>query len=99
MTATAATSTYTGVVRVLDARLGWLLDVGKGELVVTDPGVPAWSGTITVSSGSCLEAKSLTTLVELDGGSRGRAQVGPKLDDAGPGMIRVKVVGLGEPPF
>ncbi|MFO7548489.1 MAG: hypothetical protein R6X29_06435 [Acidimicrobiia bacterium] len=99
MTTTAPTSTYVGVVRVLDAGLGWLLDVGKGELSVTDPDVPAWSGTLTVSSGSCLEAKSLTTIVELNDGSRGRAQVGPKLDDAGPGMIRVKVVGLAEPPF
>ena len=95
MTTTDQTTAYAGVLRVLDANLGWLLDVGKGELAVTDPDIPAWEGTLTVSEGSALESKSITATVETGDGSRSTAQVGPKVEGAGPGMIKVKVVGLG----
>ena len=95
MTTTETTTAYSGVLRVLDANLGWLLDVGKGEIALTDPDIPAWAGTLTVSQGSALESKSITATVETGDGSRGMAQVGPKVDGAGPGMIKVKVVGLG----
>lgn len=95
MTMTQESTSYTGVLRVLDPNTLWLLDVGKGDLEMIDPDIPSWGGTLTVSAGSALHSKSITATVELGDGSRARAQVGTKVEDAGPGMIKVKVVGLG----
>lgn len=89
---------YDGKARILD-RNGMMLDVGKAELTETDAGSGAWSGTLRVFAGSCLQAKSLTVLVELSDGSRTLAQVGPKAADAGDDLVLVKVVGIDPVPF
>lgn len=89
---------YAGKARVLD-RNGMMLDVGKAELAETDAEAGAWEGTLRVFGGSCLQAKSLTSLVELADGSRALAQVGPKTADADGDLILVKVVGIDPAPF
>jgi hypothetical protein len=96
MTDTA--SGYEGIARILD-RNGILLDVGKGWFSVDEDEPRAWSGTLRVFTGSCLEARSLTTLVELDDGSRTLAQVGPKQADLDGDLVALKVVGIDPPPF
>ena len=93
---TTSTMTYTGKARILD-RNGMLLDVGKAELSATDEWT--WSGTLRVFVGSCLQDKSLTTIIEVDGGRRALAQVGPKVADAGKDLILVRVVGIDPVPF
>ena len=75
-----------------------MLDVGKAVLAEADPG-PGWDGVIKVYKGSCLEAKSLTALIELDDGTRALAQVGPKLASLAEDLIDVKVVGIDPTPF
>jgi hypothetical protein len=89
---------YAGKARILD-RNGMMLDVGKAELAVTDADSGAWSGTLRVFTGSCLQAKSLTALVELADGGRALAQVGPKTADAEGDLVLVKVVGIDPVPF
>jgi len=91
-------ATYSGKARVLD-RNGLLLDVGKADLVVTDPEAGIWSGTLRVFAGSCLQSKSLTALVELDNGSLALAQVGTMTGTAGKDLVLVKVVGVDRAPF
>lgn len=93
---TTSTATYSGRLRVLD-RNGMLLDVGRAELAATDAWT--WSGTIRVFVGSCLQNKSLTVVVELDGGHRALAQVGPMIAGAGKDLILVKVTGIDRVPF
>ena len=88
---------YSGKARILD-RAGMMLDVGKAVLTEADPG-PGWEGVLKVYKGSCLEAKSLTALVELEDGSRALAQVGPKIDSLPEDLIDVKVVGIDPVPF
>lgn len=88
--------TYSGRARVLDLN-GMLIDVGKATLA-DDPEQATWTGTLRVFHGSSLASKSLTTLVELDGGVRVRAQVGPQVAEAGSGLVDVKVVGLDPAP-
>lgn len=95
-TSTATSTTYSGKLRVLD-RNGMLLDVGRGELTATDAWT--WSGTLRVFTGSCLQNKSLTVLVELDDGHRALAQVGPKVADDGRDLILVGVTGIDRAPF
>lgn len=95
---TAQTETYQGVLRVLDPN-GFLLDVGSGDLAVTDREAGSWRGTITVFTGSCLCSKSITALVEVDDGRRALAQVGPEVDGTGSELVSLKVVGLEPPPF
>ncbi len=90
-------ATYSGKARVLD-RSGMMLDIGKAVLTEADPG-PGWNGVIKVYKGSCLEAKSLTALVELQDGSRALAQVGPKVQSLPEDLIDVKVVGIDPTPF
>jgi hypothetical protein len=89
---------YSGKARILD-RAGMMLDVGKAELHATDPATGGWSGSLRVFKGSCLEAKSLTSLVELVDGKRALAQVGPKTADLPDDLIDVKVVGIDPIPF
>ena len=89
---------YSGIARVMDLN-GMLLDVGKAGLQVTDEETGQWSGTLRVFDNSCLESKSLTTMLELGDGSRSKAQVGPMVAEAGNDLIDVKVVGLGAVPF
>jgi hypothetical protein len=91
-------ASYSGKARILD-RNGSLLDVGKADLVVTDPEAGIWSGTLRVFTGSCLQSKSLTALVELEDGSEALAQVGPVTGTAGKDLILVKVVGVDRAPF
>ncbi len=93
---TVTNTTYSGKVRVLD-RNGMLLDVGRAELAATDEWT--WSGTLRVFTGSCLQNKSLTVLVELDDGRRALAQVGPKVADEGKDLILVAVGGIDRVPF
>ncbi|HEY5685880.1 MAG TPA: hypothetical protein VIY70_10960 [Acidimicrobiia bacterium] len=93
-----AGDTYTGRARVLD-RAGMLLDVGKAELQVTDVETAGWAGSVSVFKGSCLEAKSLTSLVELADGTRALAQVGPKTANLSDDLIRVRIVGIDPKPF
>ena len=90
--------TYSGKARVLD-RNGSLLDVGRADLVVTDSEAGSWSGTLRVFTGSCLQSKSLTALVEQEDGSRALAQVGTMTGTAGKDLILVKVVGVDRAPF
>jgi hypothetical protein len=52
-----------------------------------------------VFTGSCLQSKSLTALVELEDGSRSLAQVGTVTGTAGKDLILVKVVGVDRAPF
>lgn len=89
---------YEGRARVLD-RNGMLLDVGKGRFSPSESEPGQWSGTVVVFTGSCLAAKSLTSLVELEDGTRALAQVGPKVADLADGLIAVKVVGIDPTPF
>jgi hypothetical protein len=92
------TRSYSGKARILD-RNGMLLDVGKANLTVTDSAAWAWGGNLSVFTGSCLQSKSLTSLVELEGGGRALAQVGPMTGSAGKDLIFVKVVGVDPAPF
>lgn len=86
-------STYSGKVRILDTS-GMMFDVGKAELAVIDPDTHSWGGSIRLFENSALATKSMTSLLELDDGSRLRAQVGPRSGDAGTDMMLVKVAGL-----
>lgn len=95
---TTTQTTYSGKARVLD-RNGFLLDVGRADLSVTDPQVGAWQGTITVFAGSCLQHKSLTALVEMEDGRRALAQLGPTAGRPQDDLVAVKVVGIERPPF
>ncbi len=88
---------YEGLARILD-RNGFLLDAGKGKLTVSDDETGAWSGVVTLFSGSALESKSITALVEVDG-SRALAQVGPAISPTSGEFVDVKVVGVDRPPF
>ncbi len=92
------TGSYSGKARILD-RAGMMLDVGKAALAATDPATRGWSGSLSVFKGSCLEAKSLTSLVELADGTRALAQVGPKVADLPDDLIEVKIVGIDPVPF
>lgn len=98
MAMTDTTTAYEGRARILD-RNGMLLDVGKGRFSVDEDEPRAWSGTLRVFAGSCLETKSLTALVETEDGSRILAQVGPKRADLEGDLIEVKVVGIDPPAF
>lgn len=91
-------ASYSGKARILD-RNGLLLDVGKADLVVTDPEAGIWSGTLRVFAGSCLQSKSLTALVELEDGSQALAQLGPMTGTAGKDLILLKVVGVDRASF
>lgn len=93
---TTPPATYSGKARVLD-RNGMLLDVGKAELTTTDRWT--WSGTLRVFVGSCLQNKSLTAILEIDGGRRALAQVGPKVADSGKDLITVRIGGIDPTPF
>jgi hypothetical protein len=99
MTTEATPRTYSGIARVLDYN-GWLIDVGKGEFGVDDPGAGSWSGTIAVFRGSSLDAKLVTGLVELADGRRGQATVGPRVATLQDDLVAVKVRGIdGTIPF
>ena len=89
---------YQGILRVMDPN-GFLLDIGSAGLQIIDSARRTWGGELTVSRGSCLDKKSLTTLVETTDGTRSLAQIGPT-DRADPGrFVKMDVVGLGEAPF
>ena len=85
--------TYSGKARILDMN-GVMFDVGKADLAITDPDTHSWGGSIRLFDHSALATKSMTSLLELEDGSRLRAQVGPKSADAGTDLMLVKVVGL-----
>ena len=78
---------------------GFLLDIGAADLQINDPDRRTWSGQLTVSKGSCLDRKSLTSLVETSDGTRSLAQVTPADRSAHGKFATVSVQGLGEPPF
>lgn len=84
---------YTGPARILDLN-GLLLDVGMCAFDADEDKGGTWEGTIRVLANSCLAAKSITSLLELDDGTRVRAQVGPTVDDAPNGAVLVKAVGV-----
>lgn len=86
-------SSYTGKVKILDLN-GVMFDVGKADLAVTDTDTRSWGGSIRLFDNSALSTKSLTSLLELDGGRQIRAQVGPRSGDGGKDMMFVKVVGI-----
>jgi len=87
------TPTYSGKVRILDMN-GVMYDVGKAELEVTDPLTRTWGGSIRLFDNSALANKSITSFLELEDGSRMKAQVGPQNGDAGEDLMTVAVVGL-----
>lgn len=78
---------------------GFLLDIGAAELQVTDAKLQSWSGDLTISRGSCLDRKSLTSLVETRDGTRALAQISPGGESNRGRFVKMTVVGLGEPPF
>lgn len=89
---------YRGILRVMDPN-GFLLDIGTGALQINDPERGTWNGELTVSKGSCLDRKSLTSLVETANGTRSLAQISPATGwERGP-FIKMNVVGLGDAPF
>ena len=85
--------TYSGKVRILDMN-GVMYDVGKADLEVTDPLTRTWGGSIRLFENSALATKSITSFLELEDGSRIKAQVGPRNGDAGKDMMTVAAVGL-----
>lgn len=87
------TPTYSGKVRILDMN-GVMYDVGKAELEITDPLTRTWGGSIRLFENSALANKSITSLLELQDGSRLKAQVGPRNGDGGKDMMKVAVLGL-----
>lgn len=89
---------YQGTLRVMDPN-GFLLDIGAAHLQVDDPGLGTWSGRLTVSSGSCIDKKSLTSLVETADGTRALAQISPASGSGRGQFVEMAVAGLGEPPF
>ena len=89
-------SQYIGKAKILD-RNGMLLDVGKADLTA-DAEEHGWGGTLTVFTGSNLASRSLTVLVEVGGGARALAQVGPKRDEAGD-LVVLPVTGVDPAPF
>ena len=91
MTTESATHTYSGKARILD-RTGSLIDVGKAEVTTDDKG--SWSGSISVFKHSSVADKHITGLVELAGGRRGLATVGPKVADLDNDLIAVAVHGV-----
>lgn len=99
MTTVAETVTYQGLIRVLDGTGTWLLDVGGGQLEVTDPELGRWGGTITVSAGSCLRGKALLVTLELADGRRGRATVDPVPVAEEKGLATLKLSGIDAPPL
>ena len=78
---------------------GFLLDIGAAELHINDPDRNTWSGGLTVSKGSCIDRKSLTSLVETADGTRALAQISPATGSERGRFITMNVVGLGEAPF
>lgn len=86
-------ASYHGKVRILDTN-GIMYDVGLGDLAVTDPGTRSWGGSIRLFEKSALATKSITSYLELEDGSRLKAQVGPRSGDAGKDLMYVKVTGI-----
>jgi hypothetical protein len=86
-------STYQGKVKILDTS-GVMYDVGMATLEVTDASTRSWRGSIRLFDNSALATKSLTSYLELDGGRRLKAQVGPRIGDAGKDLMFVKVTGI-----
>lgn len=78
---------------------GYLLDVGVAELRIQDAIRRTWRGELTVSRGSCIDRKSLTSLVETAEGVRSLAQISPATGWERGRYIKMDVVGLGEAPF
>jgi len=78
---------------------GFLLDIGAGDLQINDPDRRTWSGQLTVSKGSCLDGKSLTSMVETSDGTRSLAQVSPGRGSERGRFITLNVKGLGTAPF
>lgn len=78
---------------------GFLLDIGAARLRITDPKRRSWGGELTVSKGSCLDRKSLTSLVETRDGTRSLAQISPLATSDRGRFVTMTVVGLGESPF
>ncbi|MDH4116496.1 MAG: hypothetical protein OEX04_04005 [Acidimicrobiia bacterium] len=91
MTIETTSRTYEGIARILD-RNGMLIDVGKAELMTTDP--VGWKGTLSVFKGSSLENKHITAIVRLATDQEGLATVGPKLADLGNDLISVAMTGV-----
>lgn len=78
---------------------GFLLDIGVADLQINDPGRGTWNGELTVSKGSCIDRKSLTSLVETAAGIRSLAQISPVIGSERGKFVKMKVVGLGRAPF
>ena len=78
---------------------GFLLDIGASQMRIDDPDLRTWNGRLTVSKGSCLDRKSLTSLVETTDGTRALAQISPAADAERGRFIRMNIRGLGKAPF
>ncbi len=78
---------------------GFLLDIGTSDLQVNDPDRRTWNGKLTVSKGSCLDRKNLTSLVETADGTRSLAQISPATGSERGRFIKMQVTGLGKAPF
>ncbi|HEY5650325.1 MAG TPA: hypothetical protein VIW46_02675 [Acidimicrobiia bacterium] len=86
-------SSYHGRVKILDTS-GVMFDVGLGDLEMTDTATRSWGGSIRLFDKSALATKSITSYLELENGTRLKAQVGPRSGDAGPDLMYVKVTGI-----
>jgi hypothetical protein len=86
-------SNYHGKAKILDMS-GVMFDVGLADLEITDPSTRSWGGSIRLFDKSALATKSLTSYLELEGGKRLKAQVGPRSGDAGKDLMYVKVTGI-----
>ena len=89
---------YQGTLRVMDPN-GFLLDIGAAELHIDDQVRKTWNGRLTVSKGSCIDRKNLTSLVETRDGTRSLAQISPATGSERGRFITMNVTGLGEAPF
>ncbi len=78
---------------------GFLLDIGAADLQIDDPERKTWNGHLTVFKGSCIDRKSLTSLVETRDGTRSLAQISPATGLERGRFITMNVVGLGKAPF